>query len=260
MPLSKDPIGNSVSASGSSRASRCMEPDSCIDALNKVKARLGKLPPPAPCGDAVIDAKRLRSLLRIAGKRPRQGQIHAFRDAVEIALTQYVTDIGNERNQIKPGALLADLGKIETAARQLADLLTNSREAEDAMVRAVRPWQFAPAPLHVGPFAGLVFEAVALKASNAARAARQLDFGAIPYVRVGRGRHAVNGLIKALIIAWDACFEVPATFLGGETRSAFVALTQACLAQIGAPMQSSEALAKTCTRIAKTVRGTAATS
>lgn len=200
----------------------------------------------------MIGAKAMRALLQ-AGQRPRRGHVHAFRDTVERALTGFITDTGNVRIKVVPSQLKTALSKIEQAADHLATLLAKHREAQDAMIRALRPHAFTKDPPFIGPSAAPEFELRALEIMDAAQKAKASNLAALPYVRAGRDRQAVNELIAALIVAWNEHFEERATFHGGKRSSAFVAFAQACCARVGARTQSSEALAKTCSRLEKKI-------
>jgi hypothetical protein len=233
---------------------RCELSEELLVALSAARDQMGEGDQSVSYVGAVVDAKKLRRLLRAAGARPQTGQFRDFRNDLEAALTQYVTDIGSGPFKVVPSKLIAELDEIERAAAHLLDLLVASREAEDLMVRAIRPGLFPANPPFVGPYAPPAFQELALHIRDVAHSAKGLDFDAIPYARAGRDRQAMNRLIAGLIIAWDDRFDDAATFTGGENPSAFVALAQACLVQVGAKTQSSDALAKTCSRIAKKVR------
>jgi hypothetical protein len=253
MRKSKSPKRDAELGTAAVRA-QCALSKERLAELHAARDQLGERHPSASYDAAVVDAKKLRQLLRAAGQRPRPGQFPAFRSALESTLTQYVTDIGNGPFKVVPSKLIAELDEIERTAAHLLDLLVASREAEDLMVRAIRPGLFPANPPFAGPAARPEFQELALQLRDAARAAKGLNFDAIPYVRAGRDRQALNRLIAALIASWDGCFNEPATFTGGEHPSAFVALAQACLVQVGARTQSSDSLARTCSRIAKKIR------
>jgi hypothetical protein len=233
---------------------RCELSEELLVALSAARDQMGERDQSVSYVGAVVDAKKLRRLLRAAGARPQTGQFRDFRNDLEAALTQYVTDIGSGSFKVVPSKLIAELDEIERAAAHLLDLLVASRGAEDLMVRAIRPGLFPANPPFAGPSARPEFQELALQLRDAAHTAKGLNFDAIPYVRTGRDRRAVNSLIEALIVTWDKCFAEPAMFTGGKTPSGFVALTAACLERVGVKSQSSEALAKSCARIAKKVR------
>jgi hypothetical protein len=239
---------------------QCELSEELLAALSAARDQIGERDQSVSYVGAVVDAKKLRRLLRAAGARPQTGQFRVFRRDLEAALIGYVTDIGNGPFKVVPSKLIADLDEIERTAAHLLDLLVASREAEDLMVRAIRPGLFPANPPFAGPAARPEFQELALQLRDAARAAKGLNFDAILYVRAGRDRQALNRLIAGLITAWDGCFDDAATFTGGEHPSAFVTLAQECLVQVGVRSQSRDALAKTCSRIAKKIRDGVAAS
>lgn len=202
---------------------------------------------------AQIKGKTLKVLLSAAGQKPRNGELLRFRSRIEAALTQYITDVANTRSVLKPHELMADLAKIKEAAEHLAEVLTTRKHAQDAMVRVQRPQMFQVGPMCIGPYAPPEFAARALEIAAAASAVAPLSHAEFPYVRGRRDRTARNQLIAALIVAWDDCFSERASFTGAPYMSPFVRFLDACLQRVGERRHSSEALAKSCSRIARPI-------
>jgi hypothetical protein len=222
--------------------------------LNDARQKFGGAGTELPYWAARIDGQRLKSLFKIAGCQPQLGHLLGFRNDVEMALTQYVTDNANAPFKLLPSQLTEKLKAIERAALDLSALLAGSPEAQDAMVRVHRPESFPKSALFAGATAPPDFTTMALDVSEAARVAQHCDQGKLPYVRFGRDQVVLKRLLAALIEAWDSHFTKPATFNGVGKLSPFVKFIVACLAQIGVTSKSAEALAKSCARIAAQVR------
>lgn len=172
-----------------------------------------------------------------------------LRADLEAAFAQFGADQLAGLRLITSHDLQDDLTAIEEAARGLAKMLTDFREAEDAMVRAVRPQYDVPTLLRE-PIAPPMFSYMAVEIYEAAAAA-QKSTSPKPYVQAERGQLAVNNLIDALLAAWDNAFEPAPTFGFTPRTSAFISFVCACFKHIGLPIGELEALSKKCRRIHK---------
>lgn len=223
--------------------------DGKTNALPNRRKRLAIERPKVTYEAARIDAYKLKSLLRAAGKQPRRGKLKTFRGGVEATLTQYITDVANATSMILPNELLAGLDKVEKAAEQLAELLAQ-REVADAMVRAVDPKRFADAPPFWAPTAAPIFQKLAVDIAAAARSAKTQTSKPKPYAKSGRDNAALNQLFRSLISTWNASFSEKATF-GRDLPSPFIKFAEACLQLVNAKPHSTASLAKRCERLAK---------
>ncbi len=192
-----------------------------------------------------ISRQQLALIGRAAGYSVRGTErLHAD---LETAFAQFAADRQAGIRSITPHELRKDLEAIEKEALRLATMLSELREAEDAMVRAVRP-QYDVPTLVPEPLAPPYFSFIAIEIAQAAAAARK-STSPKPYVRAERGQLALNKLIKALLGAWENAFERAPTFGHTPRPSPFIRFVCACFRHIGIRVGELEALAKKCRRI-----------